>query len=205
MLCCLLDQEIGPRLLINRKPEVDRELSGSWDHPASSLAMALINYLLSPRPSRQCPSPPSCQAYLSSSSTQSCLPTPPCAAHPLMATHAHTIPALRRENGDSAVQDLAKPSVPVQGPFPSLSLPLFLSSPRRGQSARQGLRPPIPFSDSPAFIKADIQPRRHISPSNVLPTGGSSLNTSLSTIVSTRYPAYIAKSRCGARIRSQRL
>ena len=35
MLCCLLDQEIGPQLLMNRKPEVDQELSGSWDHPAS--------------------------------------------------------------------------------------------------------------------------------------------------------------------------
>ena len=137
-----------------------------------SLALALINYPLSPRPpmppSRQCPPPPSRQACLSSSSTQSCLPTPPCA-----------------------------------GPFPSLSLPLFLTSPRRGQSARQGLRPPFPFSDGPAFINADIQPRRHISLSNVLPTGGSSLNTLLSTIVSTRHPAYIAKSRSSAQIRSQ--
>ena len=34
MLCCLLDQEIGPRLLINRKPEVDQELLESWDHLA---------------------------------------------------------------------------------------------------------------------------------------------------------------------------
>ena len=35
MLCCLLGQEIGPRLLMNRKPEVDWELSGPRDHPAS--------------------------------------------------------------------------------------------------------------------------------------------------------------------------
>ena len=35
MLCCLLDQEIAPWLLMNRKPEVDRELLGSWDHLAS--------------------------------------------------------------------------------------------------------------------------------------------------------------------------
>ena len=35
ILCCLLDQEMAPRLLINKKLEVDRELLGSWDHPAS--------------------------------------------------------------------------------------------------------------------------------------------------------------------------
>jgi len=32
--CNLLDQEMAPQLLINTKPEVEQELSGSWDHPA---------------------------------------------------------------------------------------------------------------------------------------------------------------------------
>jgi len=35
ILCSLLDQEMAPWLLINTKPEVERELSGSWDQPAS--------------------------------------------------------------------------------------------------------------------------------------------------------------------------
>ena len=35
ILCCLLDQEMAPQLLINKKLEVDQELLGSWDHPAS--------------------------------------------------------------------------------------------------------------------------------------------------------------------------
>ena len=35
ILCCLLDQEMALQLLINKKLEVDRELSGSWDYPAS--------------------------------------------------------------------------------------------------------------------------------------------------------------------------
>ena len=34
MLCCLLDQEIAPQLLMKTKPEVEQELSGSCDHPA---------------------------------------------------------------------------------------------------------------------------------------------------------------------------
>ena len=33
MLCCLLDQEIAPWLLMKIKPEVEQELSGSCDHP----------------------------------------------------------------------------------------------------------------------------------------------------------------------------
>ena len=43
ILCCLLDQEMALRLLRNRYPKVERELSGFCDHPASEYPWKFIS------------------------------------------------------------------------------------------------------------------------------------------------------------------
>ena len=104
-----------------------------------------------PSPQACLPLPP---PHLTSSSNQSC---------GYVRTHDPR-PALRRENGDSGIHNLVNFSSPlVPGPFPPLSLPLFLTSPRPGHDFPDPLvkvydlrnmrpLPPIPFSDGPAIF-----------------------------------------------------
>ena len=118
-------------------------------------------------PSPQCLPPPPPQPSSSTQSPACLLPLHPALGIRQWVRYA----ALHRENGNSAVQDLANfysASVPVQGPFPplspSVSLLLDEASPLvKVYDLRNITLPLIPFSDGPAFINADIQPRRHIS------------------------------------------
>ena len=128
--------------------------------------------------STRSPAPPSARHRSSRMSPILPSPTPPCSAHPPMDTYARTTPAPhcaeRTATAPSSHMPVpsrisrqpatfSSPSVPAQGPFPPLPLPLSLTSPRRGHDFPDPLvkvydlrnmrpLPPIPFSDGPAFI-----------------------------------------------------